>query len=68
MSTTRDYRDYRRRSLSASDRGRGLVVQATTSPGTLLHEAINSQALNEWDAITLRAVNTGSSAVTVTVE
>ena len=68
MPTMRDYRDYRRRALSASDRGRGIAVDATASPGTLLHEAIASSALNEWDEITLRAVNTGSSAVQVTVE
>jgi hypothetical protein len=43
-------------------------VDATTGPGTLLHEAIASSALNEWDEIILRALNTGSSTVQVTVE
>lgn len=68
MQNARDYRDYRKRGLSASDRGRGIPLTTTSSPGTLIHTAIASSALNEWDVITLRAVNTGSSAAQVTVE
>lgn len=64
----RDNRDYRVRKLSASDKGRGILVAATSSSGTLIHTALDSQAANEWDAVTLRVVNTTSSAIKLTVE
>ena len=65
---TRDDRDYRIRSLSASQYGRGIKVDATSSPGTLIHQALSSVAANEWDVITLRATNTSGTAVKLTVE
>lgn len=68
MATPRDYRDYKKSKLSASDKGRGIKVSATASPGTLIHTATASSATNEWDAVTLRAVNTSTSAVKLTVE
>jgi hypothetical protein len=64
----RDYRDYKKRKLSASADGRGIVVAATASPGTLIHDALTSIAHNEWDEVTLRAVNQSGSAVKLTVE
>src|SRR5688572_21563945 len=64
----RDYRDYRKRKFSASDKGRGIKVAATASPGTLIHEAMSSVAANEWDAVWLRAINTSASAVKLTLE
>lgn len=64
----RDYRDYKKRKLSASADGRGIKVVATASPGTLIHDALNSVAANEWDEIWLRAVNTSDTAVKLTLE
>jgi hypothetical protein len=64
----RDDRDYRVRKLSESVDGRGISVAATSSPGTLIHTAVESQAANEFDAITLRAVNTTGSPIKLTVE
>jgi hypothetical protein len=65
---TQTYRDYRTRGLSASSQGRGIPVSATTSPGTLIHQALSSVAANEWDVLWLRAVNTSTSTVKLTVE
>lgn len=64
----RDYRDYRIRKLSESDKGRGILIATTGSPGTLIHTALDSQAANEWDAVILRVVNTTSSAIKLTIE
>jgi hypothetical protein len=64
----RDYRDYKKRKLSASTDGRGIKVAATASPGTLIHEALASIAQNEWDEVWIRAVNTSGSAVKLTLE
>jgi hypothetical protein len=64
----RDYRDYKKRKLSASSDGRGIKVAATATPGTLIHTALTSVANNEWDEVWLRAVNTSGSAVKLTIE
>jgi hypothetical protein len=64
----RDFRDYKKRKLSASDGGRGIKVAATATPGTLIHEALNSAAQNEWDEVWIRAINTSGSAVKLTLE
>lgn len=64
----REYRDYRVQKLSESSDGRGISVAATSSPGTLIHTALSSQATNEWDEITLQAVNKSASAIKLTVE
>jgi hypothetical protein len=64
----RDYRDYKKRKLSASADGRGIKVAATASPGTLVHAALPSVSANEWDAIWIRAVNTSGSPVKLTLE
>ena len=66
--TMRDNRDYRVRKLSASDKGRGILVTATSSPGTLIHTALDSQAANEWDAVSVQVVNTTASAIKLTIE
>lgn len=67
-SEQRDYRDFKKRSLSASDKGRGIKVAATSTPGTLVHQALASKAANEWDEVWLRAVNTSGASVKLTVE
>jgi len=64
----RDFRDYKKRKLSASNDGRGIKVTATASPGTLVHEALSSIAANEWDEVWVRAVNTSGSPVKLTLE
>jgi hypothetical protein len=63
-----DFRDYKKRKLSASTDGRCILVAATASPGTLIHTALSSLSANEWDEVWLRAVNTSASAVKLTVE
>jgi len=63
-----DWRDFKKRSLSASTDGRGIKVGATATPGTLIHTALESVTVNEWDEVTLRAVNTSGSPVKLTVE
>lgn len=68
MDGVRDFRDYKKRKLSASTDGRGIKVAATASPGTLVHTALTSTAANEWDAVWLRAVNTSGAAVKLTIE
>ncbi len=64
----RDFRDFKQRGLSGSEDGRGIAIAATTSPGTLIHTALSSPAANEWDEITLWAVNQAATAITLTVE
>jgi hypothetical protein len=64
----RDFRDYKKRKLSASDGGRGIKVAATASPGTLIHTGLSSVAANEWDEVWLRAVNTSGSGVKLTIQ
>ena len=64
----RDFRDYKKRKLSQSDKGRGIKIAATASPGTLIHTATASIAANEWDEVWLKAVNTSGSAVKLTVQ
>jgi hypothetical protein len=66
--TERDFRDYKKRKLSASSDGRGIKVAATSTPGTLIHTALSSVAQNEWDEIWIRAINTSGSAVKLTLE
>lgn len=68
MAYNRDYRDYKKRKLSASIDGRGIKVASTASPGTLVHEALSSVAANEWDEVWLRAINTSGAAVKLTLE
>ncbi|MEM9950161.1 MAG: hypothetical protein AAF846_01065 [Chloroflexota bacterium] len=67
MYNKRDYRDYRKRQLSASDKGRGIKISATSGSGTLIHTALDNVAANDWDEITIRAVNTSTSAVKLTI-
>ena len=64
----RDYRDFRKRKLSESDKGRGIKVVATATPSTLIHTALSNIAANDWDEIFIKAVNTSASAVKLTIE
>jgi hypothetical protein len=63
-----DENEYKKRSFSESDGGRGVKVAATATPGTLIHTALSSPASNEWDELWLSAVNTSGTAVKLTVE
>lgn len=51
--------------LSGSTNGRGIKVAATATPGTLVHTEAGS---GTTDYVTLWAVNTSASAVTLTLE
>lgn len=64
----RDYRDFKKRKLSASTDGRGIKVAATATPGTLIHTALANVAAIEWDEVWLKAVNTSGSPVKLTIE
>jgi len=64
----KDGNSYKKRGLSASSDGRGIKVSAVSSPGTLIHTALVSQAANEWDELYLHAVNTSAAAVKLTVQ
>lgn len=64
----RDYSDYKKRKLSASDDGRGIKVGATSTPGTLIHTALSNISANEWDEVWIRAINTSASTVKLTIE
>lgn len=68
MCNHRDFSDYKKRKLSASTNGRGVKVVATATPGTLIHTATASVAGSEWDEVWLRAVNTSTTAVKLTIE
>jgi len=68
MCNQREYRDYKKRMLSGSTDGRGILVAATATPGTLLHTALASQSGNEWDEVWLRVTNSSGSAVQLTIE
>jgi hypothetical protein len=68
MQHQRDYRDYKKRKLSGSIDGRGIKVAATASAGTQIHTALTSVSANEWDEVWIRAINTSTSAVKLTLE
>lgn len=68
MNWEHDYRDFKRRQLSASDGGRGILVAATASPGTPIHTALSSVSGNEWDEVWLWATNTSGSPVVLTIQ
>jgi len=68
MCNQREYRDYKKRKLSASNDGRGIKVGATASAGTLIHTALENISANEWDEAWIRAINTSASAVKLTIE
>lgn len=57
---------FTKRVLSGSSNGRGILVVATASPGTLIHTAV--AGTTDFDEVYLEAVNTHSVAVTVTIE
>lgn len=52
--------------LSESSNGRGIAVSATSTPGTLIHTAINSTA--HMDEVWLFASNNSGASVTLTIE
>ena len=61
LNEMRDYRDYQKRKLSGSVDGKGIVVAADSSLGTVIHTALGSVAANEWDEVFIQAVNTSAS-------
>ena len=57
---------YSKQLLSGSTNGQGIVVAATSTPGTLIHTAIPSTS--GFDEVWLYAMNTSASNVKLTVE
>lgn len=68
MGNEHDFRDFKKRKLSASTNGRGIKVSATATPGTLIHTALPNVAANEWDEVWMNVINTSGSPVKLTVE
>lgn len=62
-----DFRDYKKQKLSQSDKGRGIKITSTASPGQTIHTALSTPAANEWDEVWLQAINQTGSAVTLTI-
>lgn len=58
---------FKKRKLSESTDGRGIKVTSAAHPGIRVHTATTSVATNEWDEVWLKAVNTSTSAVKLTV-
>lgn len=54
--------------LSGSTDGKGILVVATTTPGTAIHTAVASTNANTWDELWLWAMNTDSVARDLTIE
>lgn len=52
--------------LSGSTNGRGIIIPATSSPGTLLHTAVN--AAGQFDQIRLYFINRHTESVILTLE
>jgi hypothetical protein len=59
--------DFKKRKLSQSDKGLGMKVSWTASPGGAIHVATSSAAANEWDEVWLWAINQSASPVTLTI-
>lgn len=57
---------YAKNILSSSTDGAGILVAATSSPGTLIHTG--PTATTSFDEVWLYAVNTSASAVKLTVQ
>lgn len=60
--------NYERLKLSASTNGRGIIVAATATPGTLIHTALADTSNTIWDEVYLWANNTSAAAVLLTIE
>jgi len=54
--------------LSGSTDGTGILVAATSSPGTTIHTATSSTTATTWDEIWLYAYNGHTAAVTLTIQ
>lgn len=57
---------YSKQLLSGSTNGQGIVVAATSTPGTQVHTAITSTS--GFDEVWIYAVNTSASNVKLTIE
>lgn len=57
-----------KRKLSESDNGDGILIDATTSPGTLIHTAIFGTIDGSYDEIWLWAFNMDTQDRSITIE
>jgi hypothetical protein len=59
---------FKKRKLSGSTNGKGILVGTTGSPGTLIHTAITGTTAGTFDEIWLYAVNTSGVDVELTIQ
>lgn len=59
---------YSKFKLSGSTNGRGILVAATATPGTVIHQAVADNTGNVWDEVWLWATNTHTVDVNLTLE
>lgn len=57
-----------KRKLSGSTDGRGILVVATATAGTLIHTAVTGTTAGTWDEIWIDAYNSSAAAVVLTIE
>lgn len=57
-----------KKKLSGSTDGRGVLVVATATPGTLIHTAVTGTTAGTWDEIWLYAANTSTTDLVLTIE
>lgn len=57
---------YTKRALSGSTNGKGILVTATASTGTTIHQAVNSTS--DFDEVWLYCVNKSATAIKLTLE
>lgn len=63
-----DFRDYKKRKLSQSDSGLGILVTGTAKASRIwIHVATDSKAANEWDEVFLQATNPTANPVKLTI-
>lgn len=59
---------YNKLKLSSSTNGRGILVAATATPGTVIHTATTDNTGNVWDEVWLWAVNKHTADLVLTLE
>jgi len=57
-----------KRDFSASTDGRGILVVATTTLGTTIHQPVAGTTVGTWDEVWLYAYNSHTAAVVLSIE
>lgn len=63
-----DCRHIQKRKLSGSVDGRGITLTTNASPGTVIHQALDSIAENEWDELFIQAANNSDAPAKLRIE